>query len=142
ELIDAFIAAGKCDAAADYASHVPTRVISRMLGVNERDGDRFRTWIHDLAGDGVEDGVVFTRVIREIDAFFRAEIAVRRTNLRSDLIGFLMDQTIDGEPLSEQHLLGTLRLLLLAGIDTTWSSLSHTLLHLPPPPEPPRRLPP
>jgi putative aminopeptidase FrvX len=32
-----------------------------MLGVNERDGDRFRTWIHDLAGDGIEDGAVFTR---------------------------------------------------------------------------------
>jgi len=46
------------------------------------------------------------------------------------LIGFLMRQTIEGEPLSEQHMLGTLRLLLLAGIDTTWSSISHTLLHL------------
>src|SRR5262249_13081487 len=140
ELIDAFIAAGRCDAAADYASHVPTRGISRMLGVNERDGDRFRIWIHDLAGDGVEDGVVFPRVIREIDAFFRAEVAARRSDPRSDLIGFLMGQTIDGEPLSEQHLLGTLRLLLLAGIDTTWSSISHTLLHLARTPEHRRRL--
>jgi cytochrome P450 len=130
ELIDGFIAAGRCDAAADYASQVPTRVISRMLGVGESDGDRFRTWIHDLAGDGVEDGAVFTRVIGEIDAFFRAEVAARRKLPRVDLIGFLMDQTIDGQPLSEQHMLGTLRLLLLAGIDTTWSSISHTLLHL------------
>ena len=130
ELIDGFIGTGRCDAAADYASHVPTRVISRMLGVDERDGDRFRTWIHDLAGDGVEDGAVFMRVIEEIDAFFRAEVAARQANPRPDLIGFLMGQTIEGEPLSEQHLLGTLRLLLLAGIDTTWSSISHTLLHL------------
>src|SRR5690348_12888112 len=37
ELIDSFIAAGRCDAAADYANHVPTRVISRMLGVDERE---------------------------------------------------------------------------------------------------------
>ena len=59
---------------------------------------------------------------------------------RADLIGFLMDQTIDGKPLSEQHLLGTLRLLLLAGIDTTWSSISHTLLHLARTPEHRRRL--
>ena len=82
ELIDGFIGAGRCDAAADYASHVPTRVISRMLGVNERDGDRFRTWIHDLAGDGVEDGAVFMRVIGEIDTFFRAEVAARRSSPR------------------------------------------------------------
>jgi cytochrome P450 len=130
ELIDGFIARGRCDAAADYASHVPTRVISRMLGVNERDGDRFRMWIHDFAGDGVEDGAVFTRVVAEIDAFFRAEIAARKASPGEDLIGFLMRQTIEGEPLSEKPMLGTLRLLLLAGIDTTWSSISHTILHL------------
>ena len=130
ELIDGFIARGQCDAAVEYASHVPTRVISRMLGVDERDGDRFRMWIHEFAGDGVEDGAVFTRVLAEIDAFFTAEIAARRTCPRADLIGFLMQQTIEGEPLSEQHMLGTLRLLLLAGIDTTWSSISHTILHL------------
>jgi cytochrome P450 len=140
ELIDTFIATGRCDAAVDYASHVPTRVISRMLGVSESDGDRFRTWIHDLAGDGVEDGLVFTRVIREIDAFFQSEIAVRQSAPRADLISSLMSQTIDGKPLSEQHLLGTLRLLLLAGIDTTWSSISHTLLHLARTPEHRRRL--
>src|SRR5262249_38653542 len=107
ELIDAFIAAGRCDAAADYASHVPTRVISRRLVDTGREGGHFRTGIHDLAGGGVEDGPVFPRVIREIDAFFRAEVAARRSNPRSDLIGFLMGQTIDGEPLSEKHLLGT-----------------------------------
>jgi cytochrome P450 len=140
ELIDGFIGAGRCDAAADYASHVPTRVISRMLGVNERDGDRFRTWIHQLAGDGVEDGAVFTRVIAEINEFFKSEVAARQASPRADLIGFLMAQTIDGRSLSEQHLLGTLRLLLLAGIDTTWSSISHTLLHLARTPEHRRRL--
>src|SRR5262245_66687456 len=73
ELIDTFIAAGQCDAAADYASHVPTRVISRMLGVNEREGNRFRTWIHDLAGDGVDVDDVCKRGIRELDAFLRAD---------------------------------------------------------------------
>lgn len=140
ELIDGFIGKGRCDAAVDYASHVPTRVISRMLGVSERDGDRFRTWIHDLAGDGIEDGGVFVRVIAEIDAFFAAELAARRENPRDDLIGFLMHQAIDGEPLSEKHMLGTLRLLLLAGIDTTWSSIAHTLLHLACTPEHCRRL--
>jgi cytochrome P450 len=140
ELIDGFIGAGRCDAAADYANHVPTRVISRMLGVSERDGDRFRTWIHDLAGDGVEDGAVFVRVISEIDAFFAAELTARRESPRDDLIGYLMRQTIDGEPLTEKHMLGTLRLLLLAGIDTTWSSISHTLLHLARTPEHRRRL--
>ena len=42
ELIDAFIDKGRCDAAVDYAQHLPVRVIAHMLGVPDSDGDRFR----------------------------------------------------------------------------------------------------
>ena len=55
ELIDAFIAKGRCDAAVDYAQHVPTRVIAGMLGLAERDHDQFRRWIYDMNIDGTED---------------------------------------------------------------------------------------
>ena len=48
EPTDGFIGSGRCDAAADYVSHVPTCVISRMLGVNDGDGDASAP-DHDLA---------------------------------------------------------------------------------------------
>ena len=36
----------------------------------------------------------------------------------------------DGQPLSDGHVLGSLRLLLIAGIDTTWSAIGSSLWHL------------
>jgi hypothetical protein len=140
ELIDRFIGEGRCDASADYARHVPTRVISRMLGLAEEDGDRFRAWIKDLTDEGIANLPVFKRAIEELDEFFRSEIEKRRDAPRDDLIGFLMRQQIDGEPIGERHMLGTMRLLLIAGIDTTWSAIGNVLLHLARTPEHRRRL--
>jgi hypothetical protein len=140
ELIDAFIAKGRCDAAADYARHVPTRVISRMLGIDERDGDRFQAWIQDLTVRGIDDTDVFKSVIATMDEFFIGEIEKRRSAPRADLVGFLMGQSINGVPLSEAHIIGTLRLLLVAGIDTTWSAIGASLLHLARTPADRRRL--
>jgi cytochrome P450 len=39
ELIDEFIADGKCDAAARYTKHIPVRAIAHMLGIPEKDGE-------------------------------------------------------------------------------------------------------
>ena len=36
----------------------------------------------------------------------------------------------DGKPLADEHVLGSLRLLLIAGIDTTWSAIGSSLWHL------------
>ena len=36
----------------------------------------------------------------------------------------------DGQPLADEHVLGSLRLLLIAGIDTTWSAIGSSLWHL------------
>jgi len=63
-------------------------------------------------------------------AFFAGEIAKRRAAPGDDLISYLCGTRIDGEPLSDQHIDGTLRLLLIAGIDTTWSAIGSCLWHL------------
>src|SRR5688572_30540251 len=48
ELIDGFSGAEGCDAALDYAQHIPVRVIATMLGIPPEDGDQFRTWVVEL----------------------------------------------------------------------------------------------
>ena len=35
----------------------------------------------------------------------------------------------DGRPLADEHVLGSLRLLLIAGIDTTWSAIGSSRWH-------------
>ena len=57
-----------------------------------------------------------------------------------DLISYLLGAKIDGEPLTESHVIGTLRLLLIAGIDTTWSAIGSCLWHLAQHPQDRRRL--
>ena len=55
---------------------------------------------------------------------------VRFERLIHDLISQLLEARIDGKLLDDQHLNGMLRLLLIAGIDTTWSGIGAALWHL------------
>jgi cytochrome P450 len=119
-----------CDGATDYAQEIPVRVIASMLGISERDGDRFRRWIHEFVELGVADPSAMTRARIEMEEFFSNEIRERRIHPGDDLITYLIDARATGEPLSDDAMVGTLRLLLLAGIDTTWSAIGSCLWHL------------
>ena len=130
ELLDAIGSAGTCDAAVDYAQHIPVRLIAHMLGVPEKDGDLFRRWIHLILEVGISDESVILPALQEMSAYFKEEIKRRGEHRKDDLISFLLDAKMDGQPLPPAHLIGTLRLLLIAGIDTTWSGIGASLWHL------------
>ena len=118
------------DGVLDYAQRIPTHVTALMLGVAEADGGRFRQWIRDFFERGIIDPATVERVTAEATAYFASEIAQRRTAPRDDLISYLLDAHLDGKQLSDDHINGTLRLLLFAGIDTTWSVIGASLWHL------------
>jgi cytochrome P450 len=131
ELIDEFIADGKCDAAARYTKHIPVRAIAHMLGIPEKDGDLFVKWIHEILELGIRDEQILMQAVREMSAYFAGQIAQRKQNPTDDLISTLMNaRDKDGQPLSDAHVQGSLRLLLIAGIDTTWSAIGSSLWHL------------
>jgi cytochrome P450 len=131
ELIDAFIGKGTCDAAVEYAQHIPVKVIARMLGVPEGDGDLFRDWINATLQEGVTDDAVLMRGLVEMTEYFRPHVAARRERPGDDLISHLVQQKYpDGRTLTDNHVLGSLRLLLVAGIDTTWSGIGSCIWHL------------
>lgn len=131
ELIDEFIADGQCDAAARYTKHVPVRAIAHMLGIPEKDGDLFIKWIHGILELGIKDDDALMQAVREMTGYFAAHLEQRRNNPTDDLISTLMKaRDKDGNPLADEHVLGSLRLLLIAGIDTTWSAIGSSLWHL------------
>jgi len=134
ELLDAIGDKKQADAAVDYAQHIPVRLIAHMLGVPETDGDLFRKWIHLVLEVGISDESVIMPALQEMSAYFFTEIkkrgAVDKDKRSDDLISFLLDARMEGQPLSDPHLVGTLRLLLVAGIDTTWSAIGSSLWHL------------
>jgi cytochrome P450 len=131
ELIDEFIAEGKCDAAARYSKHIPVRAIAHMLGIPEKDGELFINWIHDILELGIKDDRILMQAVQEMSAYFAGQIEQRKKHPTEDLISTLMNaRDKNGQPLSDAHVLGTLRLLLIAGIDTTWSAIGASLWHL------------
>ena len=63
-------------------------------------------------------------------AYFNQVVAQRRAKPGEDLVSYLLNAKFDDHVLDDEHLIGTLRLLLIAGIDTTWSGLGASLWHL------------
>jgi cytochrome P450 len=131
ELIDGFIGDRKVDAAARYTRHIPVRAIAHMLGIPEKDGDLFIKWIHEILELGISDDEILMRAVYEMNDYFAGHVAQRKQHPTDDLISTLMQaRGKDGQPLSDNHVLGSLRLLLIAGIDTTWSAIGASLWHL------------
>ncbi len=129
-LLDSILASGatRADAAIDYAQHIPVRVIAKMLGVPAEDGDRFRVFIHRILERPGQTGPI---AVADTLGFYLYEVVQRhREEPQDDLVTYLLDLRVDGEPLDEEHLIGTLALLLIAGIDTTWSVIGASLWHL------------
>ena len=130
-LIDGFIAAGRADAAADYAQQIPVRVISMMLGVPIEMADEFTGWVRDALEVGLKDPKVRFETRLKILGFFQAQIEDRKANPRQhDRITELLDSEVNGEKVPETYVLGVCNLMLVAGVDTTWSSIGSSLWHL------------
>ena len=132
ELLDAIEATGlpTADAAGQYAQHIPVRIIAHMLGIPEEDEEKFTGWAIAVFQDGLDDPDIVRVAIKEILAYFEDQVAQRRVESRGDLISDLIHAEMDGDPITNKHLLGTCFLLLMAGIDTTWSGIGSSLWHL------------
>ena len=129
-LIDAFAGQDTVDAAADYAQHIPIRVIADMLGFPPEHGPQFREFVEDLI-EGInlppEDRIA--RVSRLFD-YLLTQVHEHLADPREDLTTYLIDAELYGRKLEPSHVVGTLVLLLIAGIDTTWSAIGASLWHL------------
>ena len=100
-----------------------------MLGIDPGRADDFVEWTRGLLELGQtqpELRIKYRRVIRE---FFAELVAERRKEPQDDLISKLVCAEIEGEPVTDHVAIGMCNLLLVAGIDTTWSSIGASLWH-------------
>lgn len=130
ELIDGFIDTGRFDGAVQYAQQIPPRVIANLLGIDPNNSDQFVDWVRGTLELGLVNPAIREKYRGKIAEFFAAETRDRRENPRDDLISQLLEVEIDGEPVSDLHVQGTCNLMLIAGIDTTWSSIGSAVWHL------------
>jgi cytochrome P450 len=139
-LIDKFAARGNCDAAVEYAQEIPVRVIAHLLGLPEGDGNLYRKWIHEILEVGITDVSVAVKAAGEMTQYFMGPVQERMQKPGDDLISYLVHAKFNGQAMTPENVLGSLRLLLIAGIDTTWSGIGSCIWHLAKTPEDRRRL--
>jgi cytochrome P450 len=118
------------DAAVEYARHIPVRVIAGFLGFPQEDADIFRRFIRHVLEE-VDQSLDERSVwFGELDDYIDAQIEDHVEHPREDLTSFLIEAEIDGSKLDPQHIRGAMILLMIAGIDTTWSAIGASLWHL------------
>jgi cytochrome P450 len=129
-LIDAFGGRSVVDAASEYAQHIPIRVIADMLGFPPEDGPRFREFVENtLEGINLPPDERIQRMQQLFD-YLLEQIRDHLDHPRDDLTTFLINAELYGHKLEADHVAGTMALLLIAGIDTTWSAIGASLWHL------------
>lgn len=138
-LVNSLVEHGRADAAADYAQQIPVRVIGLVLGVPEDMSDTFTGWVRDLLEFALDQERV-QKSRTELLQYFLAAMEERRSQPGTDLISSLLHTEVEGVPVPDGHILGTVALTLIAGVDTTWSGIGSALHHLATHPEDCRRL--
>jgi cytochrome P450 len=127
-LIDEFIDTGEADLVRNFTFEFPTRVIARLLGLPDEDLEMF----HKRAVELISYHVNYERAFEAsatLKDYFVAQIEQRKSKPTEDIIGDLVTAEIDGERLSDEAIYSFLRLLLPAGLETTYRS-SGNLLYL------------
>ncbi len=128
-LIDEFVGAGEADLVRDFTLEFPTRVISKLLGLPEED----LPWFRKRAVELISYHIKYKRAFEASAAlkdYFLDQIETRRSNPTEDIIGDLVSAEIDGEKLSDEAIYSFLRLLLPAGLETTYRSSGNLLFLL------------
>jgi cytochrome P450 len=129
-LIDAMEGQDVVDAARDYAQHIPMRVIADMLGFPPEDGPQFREFVENaLESVNLPPEERLPRMDKMF-GYLLAQIRDHVDNPRDDLTTSLINAELYGQKLEPTHVAGTMSLLLIAGIDTTWSAIGASLWHL------------
>lgn len=122
--IDAFAANGRCELLADFATPLPVAVICELLGMPVSDAGRLLGWSHDIVAmyQARRDEAVEHRAARaaaEFAAHVRGLLAARRSAPAGDLLTALLASESDGDRLSEDELVSTAMLFLIAGHEAT-----------------------
>jgi cytochrome P450 len=132
ELIDAIETRGRMDLIRDYALPLPTTIIAEMLGVPDRERNKFHRWSNAIVSTvpskwgllkAIPSLIAFLRYIRRL-------VRTRRADPQDDLVSALVEAHEAGDRLSEDELLAMVSLLLIAGHETTVNLIGNGMLAL------------
>ncbi|HEY4947149.1 MAG TPA: cytochrome P450 [Acidimicrobiales bacterium] len=129
ELIDGFVAQGAADLVQELTFNFPVQVIAQILGLPRSDFPVFQRWAIEITSvaSSWERGVAASAALRD---YFAAVLAERRLRPADDLISDLLVAEVDGRRLDDEEIYSFLRLLLPAGVETTYRASGNLLYGL------------
>ncbi|HEY9390021.1 MAG TPA: cytochrome P450 [Mycobacteriales bacterium] len=140
DLLDAAAEQGRFDVVTDLAYPLPVTVICQLLGVPIEDEPRFRRWSSLLARSldpvfafsGGPDPTITDQIQagNDIRRYFAELVETRRSTPGDDLLSALIAVEQAGDQLSEEELISTCVLLLVAGHETTVNLIGNGMLAL------------
>jgi len=120
--------AGTVDYVAEFAGKLPMDVISELMGVPLEDRDRIRAMADGVMHreDGVTD-VPASAIEASINliVYYQQMIAERRKKPTEDLTSALLAAEVDGDRLTDEEILGSMFLMVIAGNETTTKLLAN-----------------
>jgi cytochrome P450 len=121
ELIDTFVDAGRAELVRQFTFQFPAQVIGGVLGLPREDFPQFQVWASAIisVNSAWERGMAASVALKE---YLAAVLAERRAHPRDDLVSDLAVAELDGERLDDEEIFSFLRLLLPAGVETTFRS--------------------
>ena len=136
-LLDAIERKGSFEAITDLAHPLPVAVICRLLGVPIEDEPQF-SWASTLLAQGLDPFISFTGQAQGIDerleaglwlrGYLRDLLDQRRANPGDDLMSALIAVEESGDQLTEDEIVATCNLLLIAGHETTVNLIANAIL--------------
>jgi cytochrome P450 len=136
-LIDAFRDRNRVDIVDDFAYPFPVTAICRILGVPREDEPRFRSWV-DVVVETIDPRMPRDpeqlrkrdQGLAEFGQYLAELVEAHRRQPGDDLLsGVVTDPGPEG-PMQQGELLGTARLLLVAGHETTVNLITNGMLTL------------
>lgn len=135
ELIEGFADEGSCEFVEAFAIPLPVAMIAQQIGL-DNDPKQVKYW-SDAAVDrfsqmvGRERELECARSFIEYQKFMKAKIDDRRANGGDDLLTDLVEARIEGEtPLTDEEIMSIMQQFMVAGNETTTSTIAGCLLEL------------
>ncbi len=132
KLIDNLLEQGDVDFARDFAQRLPLSMICHLFGIPAADAGVVEGWFDRMVIQPPGEARTYADEMRageEMEEYVLAAISERRTKPTADLLGTLA-RAHSEDRISGPEIGGMTRLLLVAGVHTTSTLLSHALLLL------------
>ena len=135
ELIEAFADRGECEFVEEFGVPLPVAMIAGQIGLDD-DPKRVKRW-SDAAVDRFSQMVDHQRKLEcarslvEFQHYMKGLIDDRRANGGNDLLTDLVEARVEGEtPLTDPEIMSLMQQFMVAGNETTTSTLAGGLLQL------------